>query len=266
MTGQPVALVTGGGGGIGAAVSLALAAAGAHVLVAGRDQGRCGAVADRARAAGAAADPIVLDVIDPASIAAAVERARSLAGPVDWLVAAAGIAISAPIAGPGWEALCRRHMDVDFHGARRVFEALLPEMRERGGGRAVMVASSAALRGYAYVAAYAAAKHALLGYARSAALELARAGVGVHVLCPHYVDSPMLEGAAARLVQRTGRTLEEARAFFAAENPDGVLVSPGDVAEAALELLRDDRTGVVVELTGAARRELEPGLALGNPV
>jgi NAD(P)-dependent dehydrogenase (short-subunit alcohol dehydrogenase family) len=114
----------------------------------------------------------------------------------------------------------------------------------------VHVGSSAGLRGYAYVSAYCASKHALVGYSRSAALELRGSGVAMSCVCPHYVDSPMLESSIRRLVETTGKTGEEARDFFRRQNPGGRLVTPGEVAEAVWRLASGDENGAVVELDG----------------
>ena len=109
------------------------------------------------------------------------------------------------------------------------------------------------LQGYAYVAAYTASKHALLGYSRAAALELERKGVTVNVVCPHYVDSPMTEASIDRVVEKTGRSREEAAQFFASQNPGGRLVQPLEVAEAAFELCSGEANGAVIELDGSER-------------
>ena len=255
---EHVALVTGGAGGIGSALTAALAESGAFVLVAGRDAGRCERQARRLRKEGGEAAPLSLDVTDPASVHAAVERARELSDPVDWLVNNAGWVATAPLTRADDDHY-RAHLEVNFLGARRVLEALLPGMLERGAGSVVQVASSASLRGYPYVTAYAAAKHALLGYSRSAALELDGKGVAVNVVCPHYVDSPMTDANVERMRAKTGRSEEDLRAFLASENPGGVLVGPGEVAEAALALLEGERTGVVLELVGGGSREVDPG-------
>lgn len=250
MSRQHVALVTGGGGGIGAAICARLAYD-AVVVVAGRVLERCEATAERVRRSGGEALVVSLEVTDPASIERALSRARDAVGSIDWLVNNAGIAISAPIgeedAGRDLYAL---HMDVNFHGARRVFEAVLPGMLRAGYGRVVQVASSAGLRGYPYVSAYTASKHALVGYTRAAAAELSSRGVALSAICPHYVDSPMVDESVARVVAKTGRSEEEARAFFAEQNPGGRLVTAAEVAVAAHGLLASDRTGVVVELVG----------------
>ena len=154
-----------------------------------------------------------------------------------------------------------RHMRINFHGARHLVEAALPGMRARGYGRIVNVASSAALRGYAYVAAYCASKHALLGYTLAAADELSGKGVTVNAVCPHYVDSPMLAASIARVVEKTGKSPKEAREFFRNVNPGRRIVTMDEVADAVYGLLVDDEApnGRVVELDGSTDpRNLQP--------
>lgn len=259
-----VALVTGASRGIGAAVAHRLAQGGAAVLACGRDRERTEEVCAAIEGLGGLAWPIVLDVSEPEALRATCEEARGIAaevGPVAWLVNNAGIAVSAPLlGGDGRSAdeLVERHMSVNFHGARRVMEALLSDMLERGYGRIVNVASSAGLQGYPYVSAYCASKHALVGYSRAAALELEKKGVTVNLVCPHYVDSPMTDESVRRVARKTGREEAEARAFFASQNPGGRLVRAEEVAEVAQRLLECDATGQLVELDGSDswRRQL----------
>ena len=196
-----------------------------------------------------------MDVADPESIRAGVRRALEFsaeAGPIEALVNNAGIAVSAPLLGGENDNgdLFESHMRVNFHGARRVAEALLTGMLERKGGKIINVASSAALEGYAYVSAYCASKHALLGWSRAAAVELKSKGIGVHAICPHYVDSPMLADSVQRLVEKTGKSEAEAREFFAAQNPGGRLVTPEEVAAAVLACLSGEHEELIVELDG----------------
>lgn len=153
-------------------------------------------------------------------------------------------------------------MEVNLFGPLRLASAFVPGMVERGGGAILQVASSASLRGYPYVSAYAASKHALLGWTRSAALELAPKGVAVSAVCPHYVDTPLTDRSIETMKEKTGRSDEELRAFVANQNPGGVLVTPDEVAHVALRLLRADRGGVVVELPGGEAITLEEGVAL----
>ncbi len=259
-TGQ-VALVTGGAGGIGRAIGRRLAQGGARVVLAGRRAQACEEAAEGLRGEGGEAFGVTLDVTDPASIEAALARVRAELGPVAWLVNNAGVAKSAPLIGTD-DALYAEHFDVNFHGPRRMLEAVLPDLRAARGGRVVQIASSAALYGYAYVAAYVASKHALLGYSRCAAQELASKRVAVDVVCPWYVDSPMTDESARNIAAKTGCGEEEARAQLAGQNPGGVLVTPEEVAEATWELLAGDYTGRVVELIGGDSRIVEQGRAL----
>jgi NAD(P)-dependent dehydrogenase (short-subunit alcohol dehydrogenase family) len=251
-----VAMITGAGRGIGAAIAAKLAGEGVAVVAAARSQEACLEVADAIRGAGGSAWAVHLDVRDPESIASAVAEARELAadvGPIDWLVNNAGIAISAPFLEHGRSSgvdLYDEHMRVNFDGPRRMCEALVPAMIERKYGRIVHVASSAGLQGYAYAAAYCASKHALVGYARSASRELAKTGVAMNLVCPHYVDSPMTDASIARVTAKTKKTAAEASAFFAAQNPGGELVRPSQVADVVYELLSGEKNGAIAELVG----------------
>jgi len=251
-------LVTGASRGIGAAIARELAAGGWNVVAAARTESATERVARELEAeTGQRALAVAMDVADPNSIRAGVARAREFAnevGPIEALVNNAGIAVSAPLLGGRSEAgdLYDLHMRVNFHGARLVAEELLPDMLERGAGCLVNIASSAALQGYAYVAAYCASKHALLGWSRAAAEELRAKGVSVHAICPHYVDSPMLSDSVARLVEKTGKSEEEARGFFAAQNPGGRLVTPEEVASSVSRALAGELTELVLELDGSS--------------
>jgi len=257
MSQAHVAMVTGASSGIGASIAALLAAEGAFVVVCGRDLQRTGAVASVLQEFGGRAAPVEFDVGSRELVRAGLERVRAATadvGPVDWLVNNAGLARSGPLLPRegNSDEVFEEHMRVNFDGARHVMEELLPGMLERKYGRIVNVASSAGLHGYAYVAAYCASKHALVGYSRAAALELARTGVGVNLVCPHYVDSPMTDRSIKNVMKKTGQSEQEARAFFAAQNPGGHLVEPEEVARATLELLEGDRTGLVIELDGSA--------------
>ncbi len=262
MSTPHVAFVTGAGRGIGAAIALRLAQNGTALILGARSQEATSALASAINAAGGQAWPVYLDVSDPETIQEALELVRDVArgvGPVDWLVNNAGIAITAPVLRHGREQgedLYEKHMATNFHGARRMIEALVPAMTTHGYGRVVNVASSAALQGYAYSAAYAASKHALLGYSRCAALDLAGTGVTLNTICPHFVDSPMTDETVQRIMQKTNRSEAKTRAFLAAQNPGGTLVGVEEVAELTLELLGGDKNGSVIELCGGGKRHL----------
>jgi len=225
------AVVTGAGSGIGAAIAKTLAQAGAAVTLSGRRREPLEAVAAQLPRTHVA----TADVTDEAAVAALFDSARDAFGPVDIVIANAGAAESAPIASVDLDAW-RRMIDVNLTGAFLTARAGLADMTARGWGRLIFVASTAGLKGYAYVAPYCAAKHGVIGLARALAQETARKGVTVNALCPGYTDTPLLEGAVRTIVDVTGRSADDARASLAAANPQGRLVRPDEVASAALWL------------------------------
>jgi len=244
------ALVTGASSGIGAATARALSAAGHAVIAAARRHELLEELCESLEGESLA---LVMDVTDPASVVDGLEKARSFAstkGGIEWLVNNAGAAESGPIERSD-DALAERMLAVNYHGARRLTEELVPTMLRDGAGAVVNVASSAGIQGYAYVAAYCAAKHALVGYSRAVAAEVDGKGVRVALVCPHYVDTPMTDASAERLAEVTGQSPDELRAFFASENPGGRLVTSEEVAAAILRLLTDGANGALVELDGS---------------
>lgn len=228
------ALITGGGSGSGAAMARAFAAAGGRVWISGRTQASLEAVA----AAHEAISPVVADVTDEAS----VDRMFAAAGACDIVVANAGAAESAPFAKTATEAW-ERMIDVNLTGVFLTLRRGLRQMPERG-GRLIAVASTAGLKGYAYAAPYAAAKHGVVGLVRSLALEVARIPVTVNAICPGFMDTDMTGRSVANIVEKTGRGEQEARAVLAAANPQGRLIDPVEVAEAALWLCGDGASSV----------------------
>jgi 3-hydroxybutyrate dehydrogenase len=241
------ALVTGGGRGIGREIASVLARAGATVTVLGRDR----AALDDAVAAGSAHFAVVADVANQASVAAAIAEAAARA-PIDILIANAGAAESAPFAKSD-AALFRRMMDVNFMGVVYAVQAVLPAMKDRRYGRVVAVASTAGLKGYAYVSAYSAAKHAVVGLVRSLALELATTGVTVNAVCPGFTDTDLVAGSIDNIMKKTGRSREQAVAELSKHNPQGRLVTPAEVADAVLFLCGEGAgaiTGQAIAVAG----------------
>jgi NAD(P)-dependent dehydrogenase (short-subunit alcohol dehydrogenase family) len=226
----PHALVTGGGRGIGRAIAAALARQGMTVTVLGRQR----AALDEAVVAGDAHFAEVADVANEADVKAAIARAAARQ-PIDILVANAGAAESAPFAKSD-AALFARMMDVNFMGVVHSIQAALPSMRGRPHGRIVAVASTAGLKGYAYVSAYVASKHAVVGLVRALALELATTPITVNAVCPGFTDTDLVAGSIDTIMKKTGRSREQAAAELARHNPQGRLVTPREVADTVLWL------------------------------
>ena len=222
------ALVTGAARGIGAAIARMLAAEGARVTLLGR---KAEALAALARELPGEHGFVVADVADEAQVHAAFAQARAARGPVTLLVNNAGQAESAPFARTTLQ-LWQQMLDVNLTGTFLCTQAVLPDLLAAGGGRIVNIASTAAQKGYAYVSAYVAAKHGVLGLTRSLALELARRNITVNAVCPGYTETDILRESIANVVAKTGRSQEEARAQFAAGNPQQRIVQPQEVADA----------------------------------
>jgi NAD(P)-dependent dehydrogenase (short-subunit alcohol dehydrogenase family) len=221
------AVVTGAARGIGAAIAASLAGSGARVTLLGRHRDALERL--QASLPGGPHGIALADVTDEAQVAAALAGARARQGPLAILVNNAGAAESAPFGRTSLD-LWQRMLAVNLTGTFLCTQQALPDMLAGGWGRIVNVASTAGQKGYAYVAAYAAAKHGVIGLTRSLALEVARKGVTVNAVCPGYTDTDLLRASVGTIVARTGRDAEQARAELAAANPQRRLIQPAEVA------------------------------------
>jgi len=237
------AFVTGGGSGVGAVIATMLAEAGAQVVICGRRAEPLEAVAStHPNIRGT-----VCDITDEAQISAAIADCAP-----DIVVANAGASESAPLVKTELAAF-ERMMSVNLTGTFLTFREGAKAMKGKPWGRMIAIASTAGLKGYAYVAPYAAAKHGVVGLVKSAALEFAKKGVTVNAVCPGFLDTEMTERSIANIVEKTGRSPEEARASLEATNPMHRLVPPEDVARAVLWLCgegSDMVTGQAISVSG----------------
>ena len=241
------AVVTGAGRGIGTAIARVLAEAGAAVVVAARTYAEIEQVAWELRARGARVQSLYCDVTDEGSVRALAENAHRQLGTVDILVNNAGVSASSPlqrITLGEWN----RVLAVNATGTFLCTREFVPAMVERKWGRVVNVASVAGLKGARYVSHYAASKHAVVGFTRSVALELAGSGVTVNAVCPGYVNTPMTESTIVNIQARTQLPRERALAAMLATTGQEQLIAPEMVAAAVLDLCREETGGVNGEM------------------
>lgn len=218
-------LITGGGSGVGADMALGFAGVGAEVVIAGRSAGRLEHLAK--------ANPSIRAVVADVTQEASVQAMFKDAGPCDIVIANAGAADSGLLAKTTleqWNAM----LAVNLTG---VFLTLREGVRQMPGwGRLISVASVAGLKGFAYAAPYAAAKHGVVGLTRSLALEVAKKPITVNAICPGYLDTEMTDRSIANIVAKTGKTPAEAVAILTATNPQARLIRADEVTATALWL------------------------------
>lgn len=209
------------------------ARAGASIVIAGRRLEALESVA----AGSSAIRPIAADVTDEASVKALFDAA----GLVQIVIANAGAAESAPMARTSLD-MFERMIAVNLTGTFLTLREGISRME--GWGRLIAVSSLAGLRGYGYVSAYAAAKHGVVGLVRSLALEVASKDITANTLCPGYLDTDMTERTLVNIMNKTGRSREDALAVLTAENPQGRLIDPEEVTAAALYLCSTQARGI----------------------
>jgi NAD(P)-dependent dehydrogenase (short-subunit alcohol dehydrogenase family) len=245
------AVVTGGARGIGAAITRVLLVHGARVTMLGRNVA-APTDADLDIAKIRELNYIAADVGDVAAVSQAFEACRSRFGKIEILVNNAGQASSAPFLKTDI-ALWRRMMSINLDGTFHCSQAALPDMLAARWGRIVNIASTAGLAGYAYVSAYCASKHGVIGLTRALAMEVAAQGVTANAICPGYTESDMVTESVANIVAKTGRTPEQALAELVSRNPQKRLIKPEQVANAVAWLClpgSEAVTGQAISVSG----------------
>jgi NAD(P)-dependent dehydrogenase (short-subunit alcohol dehydrogenase family) len=225
------AIVTGGGKGIGAAIARELASRGASITLLGRDTTALDAEAAAMRTSGARVQSFVCDVADESLVQRAFADAMAGLGTPYVLVNNAGDARAAlfhELDRGDWDHALAVNLTGTFLCTRQVIAPML----KVGAGRIVNIASTAALKGYKRMAAYAAAKHGVLGLTKCLALETAKSGITVNAVCPGYTADTGLVDKALTSLRDAGKSAEEARDMLDRGNPRGTLVRPEEVAHA----------------------------------
>jgi NAD(P)-dependent dehydrogenase (short-subunit alcohol dehydrogenase family) len=242
------AVVTGGGRGIGRAVAAGLSRAGATVTVMGRNE----APLAEAVESGDAKHYFTADATDQRALHDGLQKAAANLGPIDILVANAGNAESAPFAGTNAD-MFRRMFEINTMSVVHAAHEVLGGMVVRGSGRIVAVVSTAGLKGYGYVSAYCASKHATIGLVRSLAVETAKTGVTVNAVCPGYSDTDMVRASVSRIMGATGRPEQDVLAAMLKDMPLNRLIEPEEVATAVVFLCSPAAsaiTGAVLSVAG----------------
>lgn len=248
---QTIALVTGAGRGIGRAVAVRLSEAGHRVALTARSTDQ---LAETAAACPGETLVVPADLASPDAVADVFGKVEATWGPVEVLVANAGIASSAPLERTS-DAEWQRILDLNLTAPFRCLRRAVPAMKQRRYGRIVVIGSVASKRGEPYIAAYTAAKHGVLGLVRAAAAELATTGITVNAVCPAYVDTPMTDASVASISEKTGRTAAEARRFLERRQPIGRLITVDEVAEAVwFCVVNGAVTGQGINVDGGAQQ------------
>lgn len=188
---KKVVLITGASSGIGRATALAFAAMGAYLVIAGRREGALREVAQQIEALGGEALVVPTDVTNQSEVERLISEALKIWGRIDILVVNAGEYVRCPIAELSM-AEVERSMAVNFYGAVSVVLAALPHMRAQGDGHIVLVSSMDGKKGLPFEAPYVAAKSALTGFGDVLRQELHGTGIGVSLVLPGRVDTPMI--------------------------------------------------------------------------
>jgi NAD(P)-dependent dehydrogenase (short-subunit alcohol dehydrogenase family) len=227
-----IALITGAGRGIGRAIAIALAGKGIHTILVARSEHEIKSVTQEIISTGGKATALACDITDPKSVTSLYDETSKI-GKITILINNAGIAPSAKIDDTDdemWENAFATNVD----GAFFLIRTYLPDMKTLGEAHIINIASTAAIEGFPYTAAYTASKHALIGLSRAIAKEIARYHIKVSTICPGFVRTNILEAGISNVMSKTGKSREQSEAQLAAMNKKGKILEPKEVAAAVL--------------------------------
>jgi len=243
-------VITGGASGIGEAIAERLAETGMRITLMGRNPERLSTTTGRL---GVASQQV--DITDPDSVRQGFSAAVQANGPVSILVNNAGSAESSPFNKMDDE-MWDRMLAVNLTGTYLCTKAVVDAMSKAGFGRIINIASTASQKGYAYVSAYCAAKHGVLGLTRALALEMARKGVTVNAVCPGFTDTDLVARSLDTIVESTGMSREQALAELVKNNPQGRLIKPQEVAETVVWLCGENSASITGQAIAVAGGEI----------
>ena len=239
-------LVTGAGRGIGRTIATKLLDQGHSVALCART------MTDLERVVEGRSEGFLLipaDVLHPGVAESSIESVVGAWGGIDVLILNAGDGVSAPIdktTDEVWDQMIALNASAPF----KFIRAVIPAMREQKHGNIIVIASRAGLEGAANVSAYTAAKHAVVGLVRAAAAELSKYSITVNALCPDFVDTSMTQRSLAAVSARTGKSVAEARAALETKLVGQRLLTPEEVADAAIAFIGKSTTGMTQLLEG----------------
>jgi len=233
------AVVTGGGSGVGEAIALKLADESNLVTILGRRKEPLKIVANKHKNI----NWKVCDISKSEEVENCYNDIRSAYGNINIVIANAGIADSKPFHKMSVSDITSL-MEVNLIGVFNAFQSAFKDMKADNWGRMIAIASTAGLKGYSYVSAYSASKHAVVGLIKSLAIELAGKGITVNSVCPSYIDTPMTDRTIKNITELTNISKEEAIKELVKLNPQKRLIKPMEVAKVVSWICNENSSSI----------------------